>query len=207
MRRASRSFLRAAMMCAAVFGISSAGLFAQSTQTIQRGNTYVQLASSFVSALASLQVAPGTVDPSQFYGSYVNFPVTGGAIDLDSAKGQVLHSGGLTLTAGSTQVVLQSFIIDTTNPQAPVISGLVTKNGTLVGRVTLFDLKPPSGVTLPLSAPGGFLGLNGVGVTLDPTAANFLNSTFNTNALSGSTVIGTAYVELFLQHPQTFHRW
>ena len=97
---------------------------AQKTETIEGGHTTVALASSFLSALGSLDVTPGTVGPTRLHNGTVNFPVTGGAIDLDTAVSQILHSGGLTLTAGQTKVTLQSFIIDTTG--APVITGLVS---------------------------------------------------------------------------------
>src|ERR1700735_2597196 len=119
----------AAPIAALALVVCAAGSYAQNTQTIERGRTTVTLASSFVSALGSLGVTPGTVSPTQLHGATVDFPVTGGAIDLDTAAGQILHSGGLTLTAGSTKVELQSFIIDTT--AAPVITGLVSVDGKL----------------------------------------------------------------------------
>ncbi len=94
---------------------------AQKTETIEGGRTTVVLSSSFVSALEGLAVTPGTVSPTRLYNGTVNFPVTGGALDLDTTLGQILHSGGLTLTAGKTEVTLQSFIIDTTGSK-PVIT-------------------------------------------------------------------------------------
>jgi hypothetical protein len=166
---------------------------AQKTKTIDRGRTTVALSSGFVSALGSLGVTPGTVGPTRLYSGTVDFPVTGGAIDLDTAAGQILHSGGLTLTAGSTEVVLQSFIIDTTGA-APVITGLVSVDGKLLGRLPLFDLALPSGLTLPLKPADGLIILKGVGVTLDSTAAGALNSVFNVSAFKGGFGIGTAKV-------------
>ncbi len=162
----------------------------QKTETIEGGRTTVSLANSFVSALGSLGVTPGTVSPSRLSDGKVSFPVIGGAIDLDTAAGQILHSGGLTLTAGPTKVTLQSFIIDTT--VAPVITGLVSVNGKLVGRLPLFDLTLPSGITLPLKPREGQLTLKGIDVTLDGVAAGALNSVFHVSAFKGGFVIGTA---------------
>jgi len=165
---------------------------AQKTEAIEGGRTTVALASSFLSALPSLDVTPGTVGPTRLHNGSVNFPVTGGAIDLDTAVSQILHSGGLTLTAGQTQVTLQSFIIDTTG--TPVITGLVSVDEKLLGRLPLFDLALPSGITLPLRPHDGRIILRGVGVTLDSTAAGALNSVFHVSAFEGGFGIGTAKV-------------
>lgn len=192
----SRLSLAAPIMAVALV-LSATGALAQNTVTIAGGVTTVTLAGSFVSALGSLDVTPGTVYPTLLQDGKVGFPVTGGAIDLDTALGQILHSGGLTLTAGKTEVTLQSFIIDTTGSK-PVITGLVSVNGTLqsFGRVPLFDLALPSGLTLPLDPKYGELGLEGVGVTLDAAAAGALNSVFDVTAFTAGFDIGTANVTL-----------
>jgi hypothetical protein len=170
----------------------------QHTVTIEAGRTTVTLASSFVSALGSLGVTPGTVEPTELNGDRVNFPITGGAFDLDTAIGQVVHSGGLTLTAGSTEVRLQSFIIDTTST-TPEITGLVVVNGKLVGRLPLFNLSLPDGVRLPIKPEDSVFHEKGIGVTLSSTAASALNSTFHTTALAGGLEIGTANVIALLE--------
>lgn len=177
-------------------GVSSQ---AQNSTTINGGVTVVSLSDTFVDALQKLEVTPGTVAPSILYRGKVDFPVTGGVIDLDSSLGQILHSGGLTLTAGKTKVTIQSFIIDTTGAK-PVITGLVSVNGTLqsFGRVPLFDLALPSGLTLPLKADHGILVLKGVGVTLDEVAAGALNTVFDVKAFTSGIDIGTADVSLIL---------
>lgn len=182
----------AAPIVALAMLVSANNAFAQKTETIEGGRTTVALASSFVSALGGLDVTPGTVGPTRLHNGTVNFPVTGGAIDLDTAAGQILHSGGLTLTAGQTHVTLQSFIIDTTG--VPVITGLVSVDGKLLGRLRLFDLALPSGITLPLKSHDSLLILKGVGVTLDSTAASVLNSIFHVSAFEGGLGIGAANV-------------
>lgn len=194
MRLTSRLSLAAPVVALAM--MVSANAFAQETETIEGGRTTVALASGFVSALGSLGVTPGTVSPTKLHNGTVNFPVTGGAIDLDTAASQILHSGGLTLTAGQTKVTLQSFIIDTTS--APVVTGLVSVDGKLLGRMPLFDLALPIGITLPLKAYDGQIILKGVGVTLDSTAAGALNSVFHVSAFHGGFGIGTAKVVISL---------
>jgi hypothetical protein len=195
MRIRSRLSLSAPIVALAML-VSTSHASAQKTETVEGGRTTVALASGFVSALGSLGVTPGTVNPTHLHNGTVNFPVTGGAIDLDTAASQILHSGGLTLTAGQTKVTLQSFIIDTTS--APIITGLVSVDGKLLGRLPLFDLTLPSGITLPLKPYDGQIILKGVGVTLDSTAAGALNSVFHVSAFKGGFGIGTAKVVIDL---------
>jgi len=187
-------------------GMMATVALAQQTKTVETGLTSVQLSSTFTSALESLSVTPGTVAPTRIVGGTAYFPVTGGAIDLTSAAGNIVHSGGLTLEAGGTQVRLQSFIIDTTSvltsTPALVLTGLVVVNNTLVGRLPLFNLVLPSGFKLPLQAEGGFvLQLNGVGLTLTSTAAGALNGVYHlsgNSAIPAGLAIGTASVFAFV---------
>lgn len=169
--------------------------FAQQTKTLNDGVTSVSLSSTFVDALNSLSVTPGTVAPTELEHGRASFPVIGGALDLATAKGNILHSGGLTLNEGDTHVALQSFIIDTT--ATPVITGLVSVDGMLVGRIPLFDITLPAGFSVPLNPEGWVLTLKGVGLTLDPAAATALSGVFKTTVPSGLS-IGTANVTILL---------
>jgi hypothetical protein len=173
--------------------------FAQNTKTVEFGITTVKLSSTFTEALGSLGVTPGVVSPTRLSKGTVSFPVIGGAIDLDTASGNVLHSGGLTLTAGGIETRLQSFIIDTTTSGAPVITGLVIAGNKLVGRVPLFNLTLPAGFSLPISAEHGFvLSLQGVDVTLTSQAAGALNGVYSVTAFTEGLNIGTADVYALL---------
>jgi len=187
----------AAAVLGAAFLLSTSSAEAQKTLTINTGSTTVALSNAFLSALTSLKVTAGTIDPTQLVKGTVNFPVTGGAIDLQNADGQILHSGGLTLTAGKTEVKLQSFIIDTTGT-TPGISGIVVADGKVSGRIALFDVEFPSNLTLPLSASSGILQLRSVKLTLDAGAATALNGAFDVKAFAGGLDIGTANVVALL---------
>ena len=186
----SKSVVMALMLC-----VAAVGSFAQ-TNTAIFGETRVQLSSDFVSALGTLGVSPGTVFPTRLHRGAVNFPIVAGAIDTTTAKGELIHSGGLTLAAGTTKVQLQSFTIDTTGAK-PVITGIVSVNGQLLGRLPLFNLELPSNLTLPLVPRGGWITLSGVGVKLSGTAAGALNSVFNVNAFTEGFNIGSANVWLY----------
>jgi hypothetical protein len=184
---------------------ASAACAQAQTRTVEFGKTAVTPSDGFVSALEGLGVKLGVVAPStKLSDGRLTFLVTGGAVDLKTAAGQIIHSGGLTLTAGKTVVVLQSFIIDTTSK--PVLTGLVVVNGNLVGRIPLFDLQLPAGLTLPLQpSPDGLLDLPGVGVTLDSQAAAALNGVFKVNAFKAGFDIGTATAKAFLVWDYSFY--
>lgn len=155
------------------------------------GNTSVELSSGFVGALTSLNITPGRVYPTTIRSGKATFPITDGTLDSQTLRGEIVHNGGLTLTRGTTQVRLKSFIIDTTGTGI-VLTGLVSANGSVVGRVPLFDLQIPSSV----SGDRRFerVALNGVAVTLRQEAATALNAVFATNAFVAGFNIGTARV-------------
>ncbi len=185
----------------ALLCLVGATVFAQNTKTLDSGITTVKLSGTFTSALQSLNVTPGTVAPTRIRNGSAWFPVTGGAIDLDTAAGNIIHSGGLTLEAGGIKVSLQSFIIDTTGA-APVLTGLVAVNDKLLGRVPLFNLALPSGFTLPLKPEGRFVELKGVGVTLTSQAAGALNGVYSVSAFAAGLDIGTADVFAVVASPR-----
>ncbi len=193
MNRWMQRVAMAAPVAVSALMLAGAPAGAQNTQSTIGGNTSVTLSSTFLSALTTLKVTPSTIGPTQLIGATVNFPVTGGAIDEKTAAAQIVHSGGLTLTAGKTVVNLQNFIVDTTG-SSPIITGLVVANGKLVGRITLFDLTLPSELKVPLYEDAGVLAISDIGVSLDAGAAQALNSAFGVSAFTGGLDVGTAYL-------------
>ena len=164
------------------------------TAQIYSGYTLVELLPGFVDALTSLQIAPSKNLPATLYQRIAYFPITGGRLDAASAKGEVPHSGGLKLTRGATQVIISDFIIDTASA-APRLTGIVTANGSIVGRIPLFNLQLPA-LTLPLTLPPGpeVLLIEGSKVTLTQEVATALNGVFGTNAFVGGFNVGIASV-------------
>jgi hypothetical protein len=169
--------------------------FAAPTLQLGYGDTTVKLDAAFVNALSTLNVTPGTLGQSRLRNGAVNFPITDGDIDFANAKGEISHSGGLTLRAGTTTVELRDFLIDTSGA-APVITGKVVVNDNFVARITLFDLQLPT-LTLPLATPQSSLAhltIPGVKVKLNAGAADALNGVFGITALAGGFPIGEATV-------------
>jgi hypothetical protein len=169
------------------------------TDTTIGGRTAVALAGSFLSALQGLGVKPGPIGPGQIEEHegtvFAVFPITSGAVDLGTVHGEIDHAGGLSLTAGTTRVDLTDFDIDLYSTGTPVLTGLVTANGSFVGRLPLFDLSLASAT---VSAKEDILKVNGVALTLDPAAAAALSGVFGTT-VPASIAIGTANVRAELE--------
>lgn len=161
------------------------------------GDTRVELSSTFLDALTSLGVTPSPSSPGLIRGTNAIFPIVAGEIDLSNAAGEIAHRGGLNLTAGATTVTISSFVIDTSG-DAPVLTGLVKANDSLVARIELFDLalgSPPSA-----GQGTGVLGsllIENVDVTLTDTAAAALNEAFGVTAFVEGIPVGTARVRGF----------
>lgn len=179
-------------LVALIFLVSATASLGQSTSGIQSGKTTIRLAETFVSTVTGFGAQLGTVSPTQLQNGGVDFPITGGAIDLATAKGQFLHSGGLTFTSGSTQVRLESLIMDTTGT-TPQITGLMVIDNVLAGRLPLFDLKLPTGLTLPLKTTDDVLSLTDVAVTATNATAQTLSTRFKVT-VPANLVVGTASV-------------
>jgi hypothetical protein len=123
----------------------------------------------------------------------VNFPITSGYAEIHSNKsfkpgyviGSIEHYGsGLTLTAGSTSVTVDDFVIDPGN------SMLYATMGTTPD-VPLFFL---NGSGLKITESGGAVHLDGTKVELTPTATTALNTAFHTTALKPYTEVGVAHI-------------
>lgn len=182
----------AAPITALALMLAATAAHAQKVYTVQSGRTTIVLDSGFVAALGTLGVSPGTVSPGALGGGKVAFPITSGDIDPWTARAEILHSGGLTFTAGATKVRAENFIIDTTTAQ-PVVTAQVIVGGKLLGRYPLFNLVPPSGLKLPLTFSGDTFHLpDGFTVTLTKTGADALNSIFNVKAFQAGFLIGSA---------------
>lgn len=164
--------------------------FAAPVAQVNGGKTAVALSSDFTGALSSLGVTPARVCPGELQNGVVSFPVVGGVVDAATFGGNIFHSGGLSLTAGDTNVKLMDFIIDT-SAESPVLTGLVFANDDLVGRITLFDLALNSA---PVVTEKGKVKICDVVVTLSADAANALNSVFGVEAFVQGLPIGVAGV-------------
>lgn len=162
-------------------------------------NTAVKLDAAFVQALTDLKLKPGVAGDAKLEGGdTLVFPITGGNVSLfepgtvpNYVVGQVQHEGsGLTLSAGGTTVEIGNFNVD---PGVSVVYGDVSANGEpVVTSVPIFDL---NGNTLqPITQEGGATVLQGSEVKMSAPAADLLNQTFKTEAITPGLLVGVATI-------------
>ena len=166
--------------------------------------TAVVLDKGFLDGLTALKLTPamigtGTLDAGT---GTVAFPITGGNVTYyDPAsgvqpyvQGLIRHDGsGLQLTGANGKVVkLENFEVD---PAESLLFGKVTVDGAVFAeRADLFFL---DGRTLNPLRPGDEAGtavLQGTTVSLTKTAADALNTVFETDALAEFFTVGVAEI-------------
>lgn len=166
---------------------------ASPTKEFSGGDTSVSLSPELAAAAGSLNLSVSAVSPARRFGAAgFSFPITSGLIDLENAKGEIIHGGGLRLAAGNTRVDLRNFIIDTTGTQ-PVLTGVAVVNNSVVGRIPLFKLTLPA-LTLPLSNRSFVLNIPNINLRLTSQAATALNQSFGVSAFTENFPVGTARV-------------
>lgn len=181
-----------------------ASLSAKPTYELVPGasQTSVVLAGSFVSALASLGVTPGGLEAGNLAVSggvaTATFQIPSARIDTSNLRLQIVHTGGLSLRAGSTFVTLSDFIIENF-AAGPRLTGLVKVNETVIGRVPLFTLTlsgAPEVKSYDATADAGTAGTISIKarLTLTDDAAKALNGIFGVSAFAKDFVIGEGTV-------------
>jgi hypothetical protein len=186
-----------ASLVAAVLTLSATCARAQGIYIVQGGRTTVTLSDVFLADLTTLKITPTTIYSSQLYVNKVFFPITSGEINLTTAAGQIQHSGGLTLVAGTKEIRLSSFILTTTGEQ-PYITALAVANGRFIGRINLFDVELSSELKLPLTPENGDFFLSGSQLRLDPAGASALNDAFGVKTFEDNLYVGYAGSVVFV---------
>ncbi|WP_375493058.1 hypothetical protein [uncultured Jatrophihabitans sp.] len=170
-------------------------------KTLTGQSTSVALDAGFVSALKSLKVTPspyGTATVST--AGVASFPITGGNATIYKkgavtpyVQGTIDHNGsGLNLTAGSTKVTIDDFVVHPGNNSS--LTGNVLVNGKqAAANAPLFVLDGSTLKTPTLS--GGVATLTGTRVLLSSTAAGLLNKTFGVTAIKPNLLIGVATIK------------
>ncbi|MBK9164015.1 MAG: hypothetical protein IPM21_08890 [Acidobacteria bacterium] len=154
------------------------------------GNTRVRLSNDFVLAAQSLNIDVMSSTRIRIRRGVATFPITGATLDSETLRGEILHSSGLIFERGTAAVKIERFAIDTTGAQ-PLLTGLASANGSVVGRIPLFNLDLSNA---QISVNGPFVSIAGVGVTLRSEAAAALNAVFETDAFVEGFNIGNANV-------------
>jgi hypothetical protein len=163
-------------------------------------DTQVALDAGFVEALTTLGLTPGVIGGATLTDGVLAFPITGGNVDYYDpeesyrpyVQGSISHDGsGISLTAGDIVVELTDFRID---PGTSQLFGTVTANGEKVGDdIYIFNLDGSTLNPLAEDADGNAV-LEGTTVLISPDAAELLNATFSTDAVTDELVVGIAKI-------------
>ncbi|MCR4514062.1 hypothetical protein [Aeromicrobium sp. 50.2.37] len=161
-------------------------------------DTAVKLDKGFTDALTSLKLTPGTVGDGELVDGSLVFPITGGNVEVFKPGqvspyviGQIQHEGsGFSLEAGDTKVEITNLNVD---PGVSRVYGDVSVNGEVAATSAyIFTL---NGSTLkPLQSEGDTAVLEGTKVFISPVAADLLNKTFGTDAVTPDLLVGVAKI-------------
>jgi hypothetical protein len=160
----------------------------QSGNTIPLGGkTLLKLdkgtAAALTDAGVTVEATGAAVGPTAKHPAFA-FPIVGGKVDKHPLGGQIVHSGGLSFSAGSKSVVVKRFVIDL---DRFVLTAKVAGTGQ---RIDLLKLGVPEGVKVGPER----LVLKDVDATLTAQAATALNGAFDTDLFEGGLLIGEATV-------------
>jgi hypothetical protein len=151
---------------------------------LTRGATTLTLDKGAVDALTSLGIAAAPLKPATANGADLAFPITTGRLHKGTLAGKIRHSGGLSLSRGTTRVDLRNFIIDTKKAVLTARAGNA--------RLAILDLDLSK---VKVSKHGKRLKVSGVSATLTKGAADALNGAFTTDAFKPGLLIGSAVVK------------
>jgi hypothetical protein len=167
-------------------------------ESVTGKTTAVALDASFLEGLTTLMLAPDVVGGAKLENGSLIFPITGGNVAVyppgsrdPYVEGILNHEGsGISLTNGTTSVELTDFDVD---PGKSLLFGDVAANGeSVVQDAPLFFL---DGSTLQEPRiEGDDAILEGTTVSLTSAAADLLNKTFETDALTEFFTVGVAKI-------------
>jgi hypothetical protein len=152
------------------------------------GKTWLKLDKGTAAALSDAGVkveATGAAEGPTAKRPYTfTFPIVRGKVDKDPLGGKIVHSGGLSFSTNSENVVVKRFVIDL---DRAVLTAKVAGTGQ---RIALLRLGTPEGVKVGSER----IVLRGVDAKLTAHAAKALNAALDTDLFEGDLLIGEATV-------------
>jgi hypothetical protein len=157
------------------------------TILLSGGKTWLKIDKGTAAALSDagvkVEATGAAIAPSAKRPAFA-FPIVGGKVDKDPLGGKIVHSGGLSFSAGSKSVVVKRFVID-------LDRGVLTAEVAGAGqRIALLKLGAPEGAKIGSEK----IVLRGVDAKLTTQAAKALNEAFDTDLFKGGLLIGEATV-------------
>ena len=166
--------------------------------------TEVVVDAGFLEGLTSLKLTPGVVGTAKLKDGTLSFPITGGNATYYTpgsrtpyVESSIKHDGsGISLTDGKTKVELTNFVVDA---GTSMLTGDVSANGkSVVKGAPLFFLDGRTLEPLQVNEAKGEGVLYGTTVSLTGAAADLLNKTYGTDALTEFFKVGIARITLKL---------
>ncbi|HUR73549.1 MAG TPA: hypothetical protein VMZ00_04690 [Sporichthya sp.] len=166
--------------------------------------TEVVVDPGFLAGLTSLKLTPGVVGTATLKDGTLAFPITGGNATYYTpgsrtpyVESSIKHNGsGISLTDGKTKVELTNFVIDA---GTSMLTGDVSANGkSVVKGAPLFFLDGRTLEPLQVDKAKNEGVLYGTTVSLTGAAADLLNKTYGTDALTEFFKVGIARITLKL---------
>ena len=157
------------------------------TVELSGGKTLLKIDKGTAAALSDAGVkveATGAAEGPTAKRPYFAFPIVGGKVEKDPLGGKIVHSGGLSFSAGSEKVVLKRFVIEL---DRGVLTAKVAGTGQ---RIALLRLGAPEGAKVGSER----IVLRGVDAKLTSQAAKALNEALDTDLFKGGLLIGEAKV-------------
>src|SRR5215207_6709292 len=158
------------------------------TVELSGGKTWLKVDKDTAAALSDARVkveATGAaVGPTDERPYTFAFPIVGGKVDKDPLGGRIVHSGGLSFSADSENVVVRRFVIDL---DRGVLTAKVAGTGQ---RIDLLRLGAHDGAKIGAER----IVLRGVDAKLTAQAAAALNEALDTDLFAGGLLIGEATV-------------
>lgn len=182
-------------------GGSSAPEPVAAIDALQGDTTQVTLDAGFVEAITGLGLTPTAVGGGELTGNgELRFPITGGNVTVFTPGevspyviGQLQHEGsGFNLAAGDTVVTIGNLNVD---PGVSRVYGDVLLNGEpVVSSAYIFRLN--GNTLMPLAVEGDTATLEGTEVYVSDVAAQLLNDTFGTDAVTDQLLVGIAKIDV-----------
>lgn len=166
--------------------------------------TQVEVDPGFLAGLTSLKLTPGVVGTATLKGGVLSFPITGGSATYYTpgsrtpyVESSIKHDGsGISLTNGKTKVELTNFVVDA---GTSMLMGDVSANGkSVVKGAPLMFLDGRTLEPLKVDEAAGTGVLYGTTVSLTKAAADLLDKTYGTDALTEYFKVGIARITLKL---------
>jgi hypothetical protein len=151
---------------------------------VKGGKTALKISPGAAGALDSLGVAASPIGSADACGARFKFPITGGRLNAETLAGQIRHSGGIRLSAGSTHLDLRRFHINIDSK--PNLTAKVGDARVSILRLDLSEAEVRKGEHRVV--------VKNVVARLTATAATALNDTFNVDAFTRGLKLGVAKV-------------